>query len=257
MPLYRPSELTAFLRSLDIRPKRSMSQNFLIDGNIVQKIVESVPEGANVVEIGPGPGVLTESLLAHGFEILAIEKDDTLAAALPRLDETGHRLKVVHQDVLEYSLSEKSTIVANLPYSLTTPIFKWIIKQHVFVSRAIVMVQHEVAERLLHPPTSYLQVLLSCAFDLYYLCRVSKKCFLPVPKVDSAVLVLLHKQKAVKIPQEVLAYVFSQKRKTLLSSLSKFYPKEKIEERFDRLGLSNKLRPEQLSPDLLLELLML
>jgi len=257
MPLYRPSELIAFLHSLHIRPKKSLSQNFLIDGNIVHKIIESVPDGSYVVEIGPGPGVLTESLLAKGFKVLAIEKDDVLATALPRLDETGQHLKVVHQDVLEYSLSEKSIIVANLPYSLTTPIFKWIIKQHAFVERAIVMVQQEVAERLLKPPTSYLQVLLSCAFDLQYLCHVSKKCFLPIPKVDSAVLILQHKQQAIDIPQEVLAYVFSQKRKTLLSSLSRFYPKEQLAKRFEDLGLLTKVRPEQLSPDQLLQLVAL
>ena len=101
MPLYRPSELRTFLSSIDKDPLRFSSQRFLIDGNVVSKIVSSV-QTKNVLEIGPGPGVLTEAFLDKGHFVVAIEKDPDFARALPRLSSTS--LYTIESDVLVCSL---------------------------------------------------------------------------------------------------------------------------------------------------------
>jgi 16S rRNA (adenine1518-N6/adenine1519-N6)-dimethyltransferase len=94
--LYKPTELLLFLESLGIRPKRGLSQNFLIDGNIIRKIVKEaeVEPGDVVLEIGPGPGALTEALLAAGAKVIAVEKDAHLARALERLQKEDQRLQI-------------------------------------------------------------------------------------------------------------------------------------------------------------------
>jgi 16S rRNA (adenine1518-N6/adenine1519-N6)-dimethyltransferase len=96
MPIYKPSELRQFLESLNIHPKKGLSQNFLIDGNIINKITHAaeVCPGDIVLEIGPGPGSLTESLLKAGAHVLAVEKDRNLAQALERLQTPDNRLEV-------------------------------------------------------------------------------------------------------------------------------------------------------------------
>ena len=130
MPLYRPSELRALLNELGTHPKKSHSQNFLIDGNIIRKIADfaEVKEGDQILEIGPGPGALTEELLRRKARVLAVEKDPVLAKKLA--DLTGE-LTVVTGDVLDCSLEElvgnwkkegAIKVVANLPYHITTPI---------------------------------------------------------------------------------------------------------------------------------------
>ncbi len=107
MALYKPSTLRAFLEEIDATPKKSLSQNFLIDGNIIRKIVTlaGVEPGDFVLEIGPGPGVLTEELLARGAHVLAVEKDRKFAKALTRLQTEDHRLTVIEGDILEQDLS--------------------------------------------------------------------------------------------------------------------------------------------------------
>ena len=126
MPLYRPSELSAFLASIGAAPKRTLSQNFLIDGNILSKMVFEVPKGSSILEIGPGPGVLTEALLNLGHTVVAVEKDRGFAKALHRLDGGEGRLTVIEADILDcvwtHIAPSGSVVVSNLPYHATTPI---------------------------------------------------------------------------------------------------------------------------------------
>src|SRR5437868_11549702 len=108
MPIYRPTELRDFLNSLGVSPKKVLSQNFLIDGNIVNKILDSseVQSGDLVLEIGPGPGVLTEALLQRGARVVAVEMDDKLSAALERLQNTGGQLHVFNDDIMLFPIEE-------------------------------------------------------------------------------------------------------------------------------------------------------
>jgi hypothetical protein len=132
MKISNPSELQKFLSEHDLHAKKSSSQNFLIDGNIVRKIVKeaAVTSDDVVIEIGPGPGALTEGLLETGCLLIAIEKDSTLAPLLNRLQTHPPRLEVYNDDILEFPLEEvlrtklkkgkKAKVVANLPYHITT-----------------------------------------------------------------------------------------------------------------------------------------
>ncbi len=130
MTLAHPSELFPFLRKLDAFPKRRLSQNFLIDANIVRNIISAAKIQPNdiVLEIGSGPGALTEALLNAGAHIIAIEKDTRFASALGRLDQDG-RLTVYEADILAFDFNKLAgcaplKIVANLPYHITSSILE-------------------------------------------------------------------------------------------------------------------------------------
>src|ERR1700722_10676221 len=131
MSLFKPSELRAFLKEKGLHAKKGLSQNFLIDGNIIKKIVKvaDISKEDHVIEIGPGPGALTEALLHTGASITAIEMDPLFAGELHRLQTPNKNLDVICADFLVFPLEEffqkhpgKWKIVANLPYHITTPI---------------------------------------------------------------------------------------------------------------------------------------
>lgn len=256
MPLYRPSELSEFLASIGASPKRELSQNFLIDGNIVHKIVQEVPLGASVVEIGPGPGVVTEGLLQKGSRVVAVEKDRVFARQLSRLDPDGHLLSVVEADVLDCSLTELASpgavLVSNLPYHLTSPIIERLVRASSHFSRAILMVQDEVADRLVDPSRSLLGVLLGLCYHVRYGFFVSRQCFWPKPKVDSAVLLCEERSTSLLREEEkprvfsLVQRAFAHRRKTLVHTLQPLVSKEQCLEALARSTISEKARPEDL-----------
>ncbi len=134
MPIYKPTELRLFLSELGIFPRKGLSQNFLIDGNIIRKIIQAahVEKDDIVLEIGPGPGSLTQALLEAGAIVIAVEKDRLLSEALDRLQTPTGQLHVFNDDIMEFPILEvlskhlqenqKAKVIANLPYHLTTPI---------------------------------------------------------------------------------------------------------------------------------------
>jgi len=257
MPIYKPTELKEFLTSLGISPRKQLSQNFLIDGNIIRKIVSAahVQKDEVVLEIGSGPGSLTEALLATEAKVIAVEKDPALAQALHRFPQ----LEVFNNDILDLTLenilpSGKAKVVANLPYHVTTPILAKIIPMHERFSECFVMVQEEVARRFVAFPGtaeySSFTIFLNFFSDPTYLFPVSRNCFYPVPKVDSAVVCFALKEPP-KINQEhffsLTRTAFSQRRKMLRASLKKLYPSETICEALESLKISPQARPEELS----------
>src|SRR6185295_5359624 len=154
MPLYRPSELRTFLDSLGVRAKKSLSQNFLVDGNIVKKIIQlaQVTSIDTILEIGPGPGVLTEELVQHAKRVIAVEMDRAFAEALHRLSG----VEVVSCDILKFDMSclpEKTKVVANIPYHITTPIIEQMVASR-RIQSATLMVQKELAERIAAKPAT-------------------------------------------------------------------------------------------------------
>lgn len=267
MPLYRPTELIAFLRSIGVEPRRSLSQNFLIDGNVICKIVKAshIEPGDPILEIGPGPGALTEALLAKGAFVVAVEADKTLAKQLHRLQTPDKRLEVVEADALKVpiptlygkfpSLATPIKLFGNLPYHITTPLLARFIEE-LSISQIIIMVQEEVARRMCAKPAtsdySSLTVFLNFYAKTRYLFRVSRRCFYPSPKVDSAVVALdLIPNNYSCDPTtffKTTRHAFEQKRKALRNSLRDLYPTEgAIEKALVDIALSPLARPEELS----------
>jgi len=264
MPIYKPSELVQYMDLLGISPKKRLSQNFLLDGNIIHKIVElsDLKEGDVVIEIGPGPGALTEALLKTGALVIAIEKDPVLAKGLERLQTHDGKLEVYCDDILEFPLEEKlkkinkkAKVVANLPYHLTTPIITTLIPRNDLFSMIVVMVQEEVACRFIAKPCtkdySSLTVFLNFYCITKYGFKVSHNCFHPKPRVDSAVVRFSLQKPPEGINEEQFFKMtrtsFGQRRKTLSKTLKELYPETSISELLKTMGKSPMCRPEELS----------
>ncbi|MBA3722309.1 MAG: 16S rRNA (adenine(1518)-N(6)/adenine(1519)-N(6))-dimethyltransferase RsmA [Parachlamydiaceae bacterium] len=263
MHIYKPSELHHFLNELGIAPKKGLSQNFLIDGNIIRKIVAAadVKAGDLVLEIGPGPGSLTQALLEAGAHVVAVEKDTVLAKALERFKTEENHLEVFCDDILTFPLEEHFSekrpvkVIANLPYHLTTPILVYLIsKRHLF-SSFTVMVQEEVGRRFAAIPGNKdygsFTVFLNFYTNPKYAFSVSHHCFFPEPKVDSAVIVL-HTKTPPDVDDEEKFFeltrtAFSHRRKMLRASLKFIYDSVSVSDALEKIGLNPLARPEDLS----------
>jgi 16S rRNA (adenine1518-N6/adenine1519-N6)-dimethyltransferase len=255
MPLTNPSELLTFLRALGVGSKKGLSQNFLIDGNIVAKILKeaSLRPGDTVLEIGPGPGALTEALVAQGAKVYAVEKDPIFAEALKRFKN----VEVFAKDIRDFELSvipEKTKVISNLPYHLTAPILTLLVRRHDLFSTLTVMVQEEVARRMIAKPKTKDYGSLSVFLNFYsqprYAFKVSRHCFYPQPKVDSAV-VALTLEKPPQDTEGFLSFVrtaFQYRRKMIKTTLG-----EPIGDILKQLGENPKSRPEDLSLDTFLK----
>lgn len=265
MPIYKPSELMHFLEGLGIRPRKGMSQNFLIDGNILRKIVQTAEVEVNdlVLEIGSGPGSLTEILLTSGAEVIAVEKDEILAKALERLD-VDNRLHIYCEDIMQFPLEEilspllkgkKAKVIANLPYHLTTPIIAKLAPLHEIFSTLVLMVQDEVAERFVAKPGtseySSFTVFLNFYSNPSYAFKVTKNCFFPPPKVNSAIVKLDLKPPILQRDVEgffiMTRTAFQQRRKMLRVSLKDLYKSDKVSFSLSSIHLNPQARPEDLS----------
>lgn len=275
MPIYRPSELRLFLDQLGISPKKRLSQNFLIDGNIIRNIVSvaKVHSEDTILEIGPGPGSLTQALLETGARIIAVEKDEILSRALERLQTSSQQLSVFCQDILTFPLKEeisrliqgekKAKVIANLPYHLTTPILVQIVPLRELFSSLTVMVQEEVARRFTAKPGTSEYGSFTLFLNFYtiplYAFTVSRHCFYPVPKVDSAVVVLQLREPPLKGEDvekffQLTRSAFRHRRKMLRASLKDLFSSQRVEEALEMLGLNPLARPETLSLNQFLEL---
>lgn len=221
MPLYRPSELLAFLDSVHVRPNKRLSQNFLVDRNVLDKIVKSaeIAEGDCVIEIGPGPGALTERLLEMGCKVWAVEKDPVFARNLPRLDSKGS-LQVFHSDFLEWDskkyITQKVKVVANLPYHITSDILERLVIAPEMISFCVVMVQQDAACRF-QKARDFSSLFLQYHAEISSCFTVSKGAFYPKPQVESVV-IRLDLNKRWKVEDEarffaMLKEAYSHKRK--------------------------------------------
>jgi len=254
--MYRPRDLHELLKVLGTGPKKSLSQNFLIDGNIIRKIVDAaeVKEGEHVLEIGPGPGALTQELLARGAHVTAVEKDTYFAQHLSTL---GGSLQVHCQDILDFDFSriDQTKVIANLPYHITTPIVTKLIQEHEKITSLVIMVQYEVARRMIAKPGSKeygsLTVFLNYHTAPEFMFKVSRKCFHPQPKVDSAVVALTLKNPPFISNHErclkLIRKAFGQRRKMLRKTWGEVFGVEAVSRELARLGLPSTVRPEELS----------
>ena len=252
MPLYRPSELA----KLGVTAKKSLSQNFLIDQNIIEKLCADIQKGDIVLEIGPGPGAITEKLLQKGAHVIAIEKDKCLAKRLSDLKD--ERLEVICADVLDYSLEnlpKGCKIVASLPYQITTPILEKFIRHHERIKSITVIVQKEVGKRMTAekntPEYGSLRLFIEAYSTAYYRFTVKPASFLPAPKVHSCITYLeLHPFPfpfSEKDFFKLTRSAFGKKRKMLRASLKDLYPPSKVEEALASMSLKPTTRPSELS----------
>lgn len=272
MPMYKPTELVQFLEGLGIGPRKGLSQNFLIDGNILRKIVQisQVGPGDLVLEIGPGPGSLTELLLQAGAEVLAVEKDEILAKALNRFHDIG-TLDVCCADIMDFPIKQelkkrlkgkRAQVIANLPYHLTTPIIALLAPLHDLFSSLTLMVQEEVARRFTAKPGtsdySSFTVFLDFYTHTHYGFKVGRNCFYPPPRVDSAVVKLDLKPPPSITNQdtffEMTRTAFQQRRKMIKVSLKELYPSDVVMSSLKAIGANPQARPEELSLEQFLKL---
>ncbi|HSX03132.1 MAG TPA: 16S rRNA (adenine(1518)-N(6)/adenine(1519)-N(6))-dimethyltransferase RsmA [Rhabdochlamydiaceae bacterium] len=263
MPLYRPSELHSFLGSSHLKAKKGLSQNFIIDGNILRKIVAAskVEKSDFIIEIGPGPGALTEALLETGATVLAIEMDRDFAEKLKRLQTADNRLEIIEADILKFPLKEhimgkkKAKVISNLPYHICSPILEKLLPLSAQLCTLTLMVQKEFADRMTAQKNSSDYSPLTLFIQSYSYVQdcfmVSPRSFFPVPKVDSAVITLeLKKSDEQFCSPDFFSFIksaFQKRRKTLSSSLRNFGPLETIQKELKEIGCSPQSRPEDLS----------
>lgn len=269
--LYMPSKTNEILKKYKFRMNKNLGQNFLVDGNIIDKICEGAEISKNdgIIEIGPGIGTLTQQLSKHASKVVAVELDKKL---LPILEETLDGLgnvKVINNDILQVDLEKlieeefeglEVKVVANLPYYITTPIIMKLLESKLKIKSISVMIQKEVAKRMVSEPGSKVYGALSVAVQYYskaeIITEVPSSVFIPKPNVDSAVIKLdIYKNPPVEVIDEKLMFdvvksAFGQRRKTILNALSGGYlklEKDEIREVLDLAGIDNKKRGEVLS----------
>ncbi|MDX8431081.1 MAG: 16S rRNA (adenine(1518)-N(6)/adenine(1519)-N(6))-dimethyltransferase RsmA [Candidatus Algichlamydia australiensis] len=255
-------KLFEFLEEGGYSPRKGLSQNFLTDPNILRKILKTAEVSSNdlVVEIGAGPGIITEALLETGAQVIAIEIDSRFAKELPRLNNGN--LEVIESDILTVDFAQLlkgksgAKIVANLPYHLTSPILGKIMPHQELFHSVTVVVQKEVADRMCGKVRtknySTLTLFLQFYAEVTARFEVSRNCFFPKPNVDSSVVRLdLHEPPQVDKEKlfKIIHTAFQQRRKMLRGSLSAIAPKPKIEKTLEEIGSHPGARPEELSLD--------
>lgn len=266
-----PSYVARMMKERGLAAKKGLGQNFLVDRNIVGRILENAAlDGESwVLEIGPGLGALTGPLAERAAQVVAVEIDRELAAVLREV--LAHpRIAIVEGDALEMDWRElledmgwrgqPLSLVANLPYYITSPLIMKALENGLPFTSIVVMVQKEVAERMLAAPGSKDYGVLSLAVQYYaegsLVMKVPRTVFLPAPKVDSAVVRLLPRPPKVSAPRkelfQVIRAAFQQRRKTLRNALKALTVEwglglEQLDGALARCGLEPGVRGERLS----------
>ncbi len=258
------SEMRRILAAGDIQLSKSLGQNFLHDQNQLQKIVTSaeLKSSDKVLEIGPGLGPLTELLLANAGEVLAIEKDKRLVDFLETKFSSFKNLQLLHDDALELLKRESRDwsawkLVANLPYSVASPILVELAESKGAPEKIVTTLQIEVAQRIAAQADDDDYGILSLLMQLHYepqgWFKIPAACFFPEPDVDSACLVLNRRPTPLLAPEEweifkkIVKRAFSQRRKMMLKLLKQDWPKETLENAFIELNISPQERAEKVS----------
>lgn len=254
--------------------KKSLGQNFLIDTNILNRIVDhaELSENSGAIEIGPGIGALTEQLAKRSKKVVAFEIDQRLLPILKDTLSPYDNIQIIHQDILKADVArvideelqgmEDLMVVANLPYYVTTPIILKLLTDNLPIRGIVVMLQKEVADRIAAQPGTKEYGSLSIAIQYYTEAEtvmiVPKSVFVPQPNVDSAVIRLIRREKPpVELMDEDFFFVvtrasFAQRRKTILNNLTSQLPegkekKERILEALEQTGIDPSRRGETLS----------
>lgn len=251
------------LKKFNLRASKRLGQNFLIDAEVVQKIVDvaEISEGEEVLEIGPGIGTLTQGLLEAGAKVTAVELDKKLPAVLQETLAGYENFRLIQGDILKINLSElmpqKFKVVANLPYYITTQILLTLLEKKLPITKIVTMVQREVAERMTAQAGSKIYGAMSIAVqfrsDAKIAFDVSPESFLPRPEVTSSVVICDVRENKFQVSDEeffikVMRGSFGQRRKTILNSLiGAGFSREKILQSLESAGINFERRAETLT----------
>lgn len=273
MHLGNPTNTIAVLNRYGFSFQKKFGQNFLIDENVVEKIVRDagVTKDDFVLEIGPGIGTMTQILCENAREVVAVEIDDKLIPILTEDTLSWYdNVTVIHEDILKLDIVKLANernggkpikVVANLPYYITTPIIMGLFESHVPLDSITIMVQKEVADRMQVGPGTKDYGALSLAVQYYakpqILLNVPASCFMPRPNVDSAVIQLTRYEKPpVEVADEHLMFrliraSFNQRRKTMTNSVGNSpemsVSREQMAAALEKCGLSATVRGEALT----------
>lgn len=252
-----------------LRPKKNWGQNFLVDDNVKRKIVEAVQVGPEdtVVEIGAGLGAITEALAAQAKHVIAVDRDPDMIAVLHSLFDGKEHVEVQALDALDFNFTaaaEKAgrpvRVAGNLPYQITTPLLFHVLEQSAqgaVVSRAVFMVQKEVADRLAATPDSKiygrLSVMVQQVAEVKSLFRVSPHAFLPQPKVVSTVFALTPRAQPLAavvsdaLFSSVVRHAFGSRRKMLRRALDAAFGAQVVSQGLANAGIDETRRAETLT----------
>ncbi|EXJ23464.1 Dimethyltransferase [Alkalibacterium sp. AK22] len=269
-----PLRTKEILNKYGLSAKKSLGQNFIIDTNILEKIVLAgqISARTTVIEVGPGIGALTEQLAKKAGKVLAFEIDDRLLPVLKDTLSPYDNIEIIHSDVLKVDLpafaekhlaeAEEVVLVANLPYYITTPIIMNFLEAGLAIDRMVLMMQKEVASRISAQPGTKAYGSLSVAVQYYMDAEVAfsvpKTVFMPQPNVESAIIRLREKQsKPVELSDEAFFFrlvrsAFVQRRKTLWNNLLVAFGKEEqtktlLEQALTEADIDPKRRGETLA----------
>ncbi|MCR5186221.1 MAG: 16S rRNA (adenine(1518)-N(6)/adenine(1519)-N(6))-dimethyltransferase RsmA [Clostridia bacterium] len=266
-------ETNFIMKKYNIVAQKSYGQNFLINEEIIHKIINQtqITKSDLVIEIGPGLGNLTSRLLEVAGKVVAIELDPKMINVLNNRFSLYDNFEIINEDILKVNIDniigqnsryQNFKVVANLPYYITTPIIMKLLEEKSNLTSITVMVQKEVAERLnsLNPNNHQKDIgAISYAVKYYsnseIIINVPKSDFIPIPKVDSAVIKLdVLSSPSVKVSNEKLLFKiikasYMQKRKTLVNSLvnGKIIDKDTLLMILEKLNIDSRIRPEQLT----------
>lgn len=258
-----PPSLRDLLRRFRLRPRKAFGQNFLVDEHVLERIVQAADLEPSdlVLEVGPGLGVLTQELAKRVRRVVAVELDQDVATALRRLMADKPTVEIVTEDILEFDPAERLggqpyKMLANLPYYITSPTLRHFLEARVKPGMMVVMVQREVAERLVARPNdmSLLSVSVQVYGDPRLITVVDPSSFYPPPKVESAVVRIdVYPKPAVDVDLakffRVVQAGFSQPRKQLHNTLNQaiWMPPRVAKEALEAAGITPTRRAETLS----------
>lgn len=258
---------------LGVRPSKSLGQNFLVDEEVIEAIVEGsgVGEDTLVIEIGPGTGALTVPLAERAGRVIAVELDERVIPGLRVKTFSLGNVEIIHEDILKLDLREiidreleehdlkEVRIVGNLPYYITTPIIMKLLEADTGAASITAMMQKEVGDRIAAEPGTKLSGAITYSVHYYAdvtpIVSAGRECFYPVPKVDSVVLRMDIRDECPVHPADEELFFrcikagFSQRRKTLLNSLMSLgdYEKTQIADALDKAGIAHERRAESLT----------
>lgn len=269
---YSPKKMSELLEKNGFKLKKKFGQNFIIDENVINSIIDKslIDKETLVIEVGPGAGSLTYKLGQAAKNVLCYEIDDTLKNVLESNIGDLNNVEIIYGDFLKANVLKdlekydysKLYVVANLPYYITTPIIIKIIEDKILVDKMVVMVQKEVGERFKATPGSKeygsLSVFLDYYFDVRKLMDISSNVFIPRPNVDSIIVEFKKKEHIYELKNNEVFFKlirdsFTQKRKTLRNNL-KGYNLNSVENTLKKYNLDLSIRAEQLSLEIFVEI---
>ncbi|MBD3300258.1 MAG: ribosomal RNA small subunit methyltransferase A [Candidatus Moranbacteria bacterium] len=256
-------EIKKILKKLNIKPSKELGQNFLLDGSVLDRIVESakIEKNETVLEIGPGLGFLTDRLIEITNRLILVEKDKRLFKYLENKYKNVDELTMINDDILKLNLSKilpnRYKVVANIPYNITSRIIYLLIETKPRAESITLLVQKEVAEKIV--PKKNKQTPLSLLVKLLgkgeIIANVNKSCFFPIPKIDSAIVQISNIDQNLDLTDEanksllrLIKIGFSSPRKKLVNNLANGLglDKAKIEQILKDLKIEPKVRAEEL-----------